>query len=283
MVRTYDFAGGKRLTIGEKTCVMGILNVTPDSFSDGGKYTKIDEAKARFKKMLESGIDILDIGAESTRPGAEPLTADEEIARLMPYLTALLPICPVPVSVDTYHAATAQAALSSGADIVNDAEGVEFNGETLKNVAATAAKFNAPLIVTHGGNVDVSRSRDVIADVNDFFVAAQRIAEEVSLPREKLLFDPGLGFAGKTTEQNLVIVKNLGKLKNVNGEEVPLVVGASRKRFIGAVLDLPVAERMEGSLAVAAAVAMAGCEIVRVHDTKETVRVCRMVDAIVRA
>ena len=281
--RDYQFADGKRLRLGEKTCIMGILNVTEDSFSDGGQYADIDRAKAHLQQLVADGADIIDIGAESTRPGATPLSSEEELRRLLPFLEALLPVCPVPLSVDTYHAATAQAVLERGVNIINDVGGLSYRGETLDKMAATAAKFNAPLIVTHGGDISSvghNTGEGLTISLQFFFEEAKKIAVDNGLANENLLFDPGLGFTDKNTSQNLLVVSNLRYLKYLHGEELPLVVGASRKRFIGEVLNLPVGERTEGTAAICAVAALFGCEIVRVHDALPISRVCKMIDAV---
>ena len=281
--REYKFRDGKCLTIGKKTCVMGILNVTDDSFSDGGKFADLSSARAHLTQLVNDGADIIDIGAESTRPGATPLSAKEEMQRLLPFLEELLPLCPVPISVDTYHPTVAQTALERGAHILNDVGGLAFNGETLGNMLRVAAKFNAPLIVTHGGDDIIDENTNVTEDVGDFFASARQMATAIGLAQENLLFDPGIGFSGKTTAQNLTIIKNLRQLKQIGDDEMPLVIGASRKRFIGAVLDAPVDMRLFGTAAVCAAAAMSDAEIVRVHDVREIVDVCRMIDAIKQA
>ena len=267
MLKEYCFASGKKLVLGANTCVMGILNVTPDSFSDGGRYADILQAVEHMQELVQNGVGIIDIGAESTRPGAKPLSVTEECARILPALAALLPVCP-----------TMEVALKHGVDIINNVGGTFFHGETLSAAATIAAKYDAPLIVTHGGDIDSSASTDIIADIEDFFCRAEKIVVAAGLDAEKNLWlDPGIGFTGKTTTQNLQIIKHLPQLKKNSTH--PLVIGASRKRFIGEVLNLPVAEREEGSLAVAAAAALARAAVIRVHDVEKTVRVCKLLDA----
>ncbi len=273
------FADTKRLTFGKGTLVMGILNVTDDSFSDGGQFNSKERAIEHMQAMVEAGAAIIDVGAESTRPGAKPVSADEETERLLPILKELVPLCPVPLSVDSYHASTIQAALQCGANIVNSVGGLICHGETLSAAAAIAAKFNAPLIATHGGDISSTASTDIVADIEDFSNCAVKIAQAAGLSTAKnlLWLDPGIGFTDKSTAQNLRIVKHLPRLVKT---KLPLVVGASRKRFIGEVLNLPVNEREEGSHAIAAAATLAGAAIVRAHDVTGTVRVCRMLNAV---
>ena len=280
MVRTYDFKDGKRLEIGRKTLVMGILNVTPDSFSDGGKWNCVDKAIFHMKEMVRDGADIIDVGAESSRPGFQPMPAAEEQERLRPFLEAVLRECPVPVSVDTFKAETAEMAASMGVHILNDIWGLQY-AEEPGRMARLAASYGLPVIVMHNQE-DKEYGEDIVADMKSFFRESLRIAEKAGMQREQVIFDPGIGF-GKTQEDNLVVLHRLAELMELDGEEYPLLLGASRKSFIGHVLDLPVEERMEATGAVCVLGIQAGCQILRVHDVKPISRMARMADAIMGA
>ena len=280
MVRTYDFKDGKRLEIGRKTLVMGILNVTPDSFSDGGKWNCVDKAILHMKEMVRDGADIIDVGAESSRPGFQPMPAAEEQERLRPFLEAVLRECPVPVSVDTFKAETAEMAASMGVHILNDIWGLQY-AEEPGRMARLAASYGLPVIVMHNQE-GKKYGEDIVADMKSFFRESLRIAEKAGMQREQVIFDPGIGF-GKTQEDNLVVLHRLAELMELDGEEYPLLLGASRKSFIGHVLDLPVEERMEATGAVCVLGIQAGCQILRVHDVKPISRMARMADAIMGA
>ena len=280
MVRTYDFKDGKRLEIGRKTLVMGILNVTPDSFSDGGKWNCVDKAILHMKEMVRDGADIIDVGAESSRPGFQPMPAAEEQERLRPFLEAVLRECPVPVSVDTFKAETAEMAASMGVHILNDIWGLQY-AEEPGRMARLAASYGLPVIVMHNQE-GKEYGEDIVADMKSFFRESLRIAEKAGMQREQVIFDQGIGF-GKTQEDNLVVLHRLAELMELDGEEYPLLLGASRKSFIGHVLDLPVEERMEATGAVCVLGIQAGCQILRVHDVKPISRMARMADAIMGA
>ncbi|MBQ7479075.1 MAG: dihydropteroate synthase [Selenomonadaceae bacterium] len=280
MVRTYDFKDGKRLEVGRKTLVMGILNVTPDSFSDGGKWNCVDKALLHMKEMVRDGADIIDVGAESSRPGFQPMPAAEEQERLRPFLEAVLRECPVPVSVDTFKAETAEMAASMGVHILNDIWGLQY-AEEPGRMAHLAASYGLPVIVMHNQE-GKEYGEDIVADMKSFFRESLHIAEKAGMQREQVIFDPGIGF-GKTQEDNLVVLHRLAELMELDGEEYPLLLGASRKSFIGHVLDLPVEERMEATGAVCVLGIQAGCQILRVHDVKPISRMARMADAIMGA
>lgn len=273
--RTYTWRDGKTLTIGQKTLVMGVLNYTPDSFSDGGKWNGVDAALQHMEDMVASGADIIDIGAESSRPGFTPISADEEISRLEPILAKLIERCPVPVSVDTYKAKTADYAMGLGAHIMNDIWGLQYAKEP-GEMAAVAAKYDVPVVVMH--NQDGTDYADIMADIKTFFIRSAAIAEQAGMDMKKVITDPGIGF-GKTAEQNIYVLQHLEELTNL---PYPLLLGTSRKGFIGKVLDLPVTERAEGTGATCVAGIFAGCEIVRVHDVKMIGRMCKMADALRR-
>jgi len=259
---------------------MGILNVTPDSFSDGGKWNTRDRALRHMEEMVHDGADIIDIGAESSRPGFVPMGAAEETERLMPFLESVLAECPVPVSVDTFKAETARAALSAGAHLLNDIWGLQY-AEEPEEMARAAAEANAPVVVMHNQNGTVYDG-DIIAAMRTFFLRSLAIADAAGLARENIILDPGIGF-GKTAEQNLQVIKRMDELVSYEGADYPVLLGASRKSFIGAALGLPVEERMEATGAACVLGIARGACIMRVHDVKPIVRMCRMADAILGA
>ncbi len=277
MQRTYRFRDGKKLILSGRTLVMGILNVTPDSFSDGGKWNTRDRALRHMEEMVHDGANIIDIGAESSRPGFVPMGAVEETERLMPFLESVLAECPVPVSVDTFKAETARAALSAGAHLLNDIWGLQY-AEEPEEMARAAAEANAPVVVMHNQNGTVYDG-DIIAAMRTFFSRSLAIADAAGLARENTILDPGIGF-GKTAEQNLQVIKRMDELVSYEGADYPVLLGASRKSFIGATLGLPVEERMEATGAACVLGIARGACIMRVHDVKPIVRMCRMADAI---
>ena len=278
--RIYRFPDGKELTLGRRTLVMGILNVTPDSFSDGGTWNTRDDALRHMDEMVRDGADIIDIGAESSRPGFVPMSAAEEMERLLPFLTEILKECPVPVSVDTFKAQTARAALRAGAHILNDIWGLHY-AEEQGAMARVAAEADVPVVVMHNQHGTVY-SGDIIAEMRAFFARSFATADAAGLARTNLILDPGIGF-GKTAEQNMHVLRRMDELISYEGEAYPMLLGASRKSFIGAALDLPVTERMEATGAVCVMGIERGASIVRVHDVKPIVRMCRMTDAILGA
>ena len=280
MQRTYRFRDGKKLILGGRTLVMGILNVTPDSFSDGGKWNTRDRALRHMEEMVHDGADIIDIGAESSRPGFVPMGAAEETERLMPFLESVLAECPVPVSVDTFKAETARAALSAGAHLLNDIWGLQY-AEEPEEMARAAAEANVPVVVMHNQNGTVYDG-DIIAAMRTFFLRSLAIADAAGLARENIILDPGIGF-GKTAEQNLQVIKRMDELVSYESADYPVLLGASRKSFIGAALGLPVEERMEATGAACVLGIARGACIMRVHDVKPIVRMCRMADAILGA
>ena len=280
MQRTYRFRDGKKLILGGRTLVMGILNVTPDSFSDGGEWNTRDRALRHMEEMVHDGADIIDIGAESSRPGFVPMGAAEETERLMPFLEGVLAECSVPVSVDTFKAETARAALSAGAHLLNDIWGLQY-AEEPEEMARAAAEANVPVVVMHNQNGTVYDG-DIIAAMRTFFSRSLAIADAAGLARENIILDPGIGF-GKTAEQNLQVIKRMDELVSYEGADYPVLLGASRKSFIGAALDLPVEERMEATGAACVLGIARGACIMRVHDVKPIVRMCRMADAILGA
>jgi len=270
--RTYRLPGGITLELGRRTLVMGILNVTPDSFSDGGRYMAVDAAVDHALRMAEAGADILDIGGESTRPGSEPVPADEEIRRVIPVIRAVREALPrMPISIDTYKAETARRALEAGAHIVNDVWALKADPE----MARTAAEFGCPVVISHnrrasGGYADIAR--DVAAELLD----SVRLALDAGVDPGNIWLDPGIGFA-KDHGDNLELMGRLSELVRLG---YPVLLGTSRKRFIRHTLDLPADDVVEGTAATVALGIAQGCQIVRVHDVKEIVRTVRMTDAI---
>jgi dihydropteroate synthase len=277
-IHTYTFPDGKTLTVGRRTLVMGILNVTPDSFSDGGRYDTAETALAHMREMVDGGADLIDVGAESTRPGSAALTPEEEQARLLPLLKQLLPACPVPISVDTYHAETAEKAMQMGAHILNDIWGLQYAGEREGAMAEVAARTHRPVIVMHNQQ-GKSYDGDVIAAMQAFFQKSLAIAHAAGVQDADILLDPGIGF-GKDTETNLLVQRRLEELLTANGVRYPMLFASSRKRFIGDTLGLPVDERMEATGASCVVAITKGADMVRVHDVRPIARMCRMTDFI---
>ena len=280
MQRIYCFRDGKELTLGGRTLVMGILNVTPDSFSDGGKWNTRDAALFHMEELVRDGADIIDLGAESSRPGFVPMSAAEETERLLPFLEIVLAECPVPVSVDTFKAETARAALRAGAHMLNDIWGLQY-AEEPGAMARVAAEADAPVVVMHNQH-GTAYEGDIIGEMRAFFARSLAIADDVGLSREKIILDPGIGF-GKTAEQNMHVLRRMNELISYGDVDYPLLLGASRKSFIGAALGLPVEERMEATGAACVMGIERGASIVRVHDVKPIARMCRMTDAILRS
>lgn len=277
--REYRFRDGKRLVLGERTLVMGILNVTPDSFSDGGQWNTPEKAISHARQMVEDGADIIDVGAESSRLGFVPMSAAEETARLRPFLEALLPEISVPVSVDTFKAETAAMAAELGVHILNDIWGLQYEKEPGR-MAEVAAKYDLPVVVMHNQS-GTDYDKDIVEAMKDFFRESRRVAKAAGVAEERLILDPGIGIGfGKTAEQNLVVQRRLAELASWDGEDWPILLGVSRKSFIGAALGLPVEERMEATGAACVLGVAAGASIVRVHDVKPIARMCRMADAI---
>ncbi len=255
----------------ERTYIMGILNVTPDSFSDGGRHNSLDGALWHAEKMLDEGADIIDVGGESTRPGYIAVSDDEEISRTAPVIEKIKQSFDIPVSIDTYKHSVAEAALSAGADMVNDIWGFKYDGK----MAETAAKHNVPCCLMHNRKEAVYSDflNDVFSDLSESI----KIAEEHGIDRANIIIDPGVGFA-KSYEQNIEIIKNMHILDKLG---CPLLLGASRKSVIGLTLDLPVEERLEGTLALSVIAALKGALFVRVHDIKENKRAVLMAEKII--
>lgn len=254
------------------TYVMGILNVTPDSFSDGGKHNQMDTALFRVEEMIKEGADIVDIGGESTRPGYEVVPDAEEIERVVPVIEQVKSRFDIPISLDTYKSAVAQAGIAAGADMINDVSGLRYDG----NLAKVIADADIPCCLAHSRQEAnyTDFMQDVLADLSD----TAQLAYQAGIEGEKIILDPGIGF-GKAFENNLEIINRLEILHSFG---YPILLGASRKSFIGTALDLPVSERVEGTLAVTVFGVMKGVMFVRVHDVKENVRIIRMTEAIMQ-
>lgn len=265
--------GNKEFNIGERTYVMGILNVTPDSFSDGGKFNSVDAAIKKVEELIRDGADIIDVGGESTRPNFEVVSTEEEIERVVPIIKAIKENFDIPISIDTYKSATAEAAIKAGADIINDVWG--FKKDT--NMASVAAKYNVPCILMH--NREEDEYKDLMKDVIFDLIDSINIALDAGVLRENIILDPGIGFA-KTLEENLIVMNNLELIKAIG---YPVLLGTSRKRMIGLTLDLPVDERVEGTIATTVLGIVKGCEFIRVHDVLENKRACVMTDAMLKA
>lgn len=264
--------GEKEFRWGERTYIMGIINVTPDSFSGDGLGYDTEAVVEQARCFAAEGADILDIGGESTRPGAAPISVEEELRRVIPVIERLADEVALPLSVDTYRSEVAQRAISSGARMINDIWGLKYD----PRLAEVAAKENIPIILM--SNQRSNSCKDIISEVISSLKKSIALAMESGVARENIIIDPGLGF-GKTLEQNLEIICRLEELKSLNR---PILVGTSRKSMIGLVLDLPPDQRLEGTAASLAISIAKGADIVRVHDVLQMARVCRMSDAIVR-
>jgi dihydropteroate synthase len=269
--------GGATLTLGPRTIVVGILNVTPDSFSDGGRHFEKGAAIAQALRMEEDGADIVEIGGESTRPGAARLSAAEELSRIAPVLEALAGRLRVPISVDTYKAEVAEAAIVAGASIINDVSALRFDAE----LANVVARHSAALVLMHmrGEPATMQKgefSDDIFAEIDQDFTTAIRKAESRGVERQSLILDPGIGF-GKSLRQNLELINHLDRFEHFG---LPLMIGASRKSFIGRVTGRPESDRLFGTASSVAISILRGAHIVRVHDVKEMVEVARVADAL---
>ena len=279
-LREYRWADGKTLTLGRRTQIMGILNVTPDSFSDGGQWNTPEKALAHARQMVAEGADIIDVGAESSRPGFVPMSAEAEMERLRPFLATLVDALEVPISVDTFKADTAAMAAEMGVHILNDIWGLQYAPEPGR-MAAVAARHQCPVVVMHNQE-GKAYAGDIIAAMRDFFRRSLDSARGAGVSDADLILDPGIGF-GKTPEANLLVLKRLEELQEIDGKHWPLLLGTSRKSFIGAALGLPVEERLEATGATCVLGVMKGCGIVRVHEVAPMARMCRMIDKVLEA
>ena len=265
--------GTKEFDLEHEFYVMGILNVTPDSFSDGGKYNDMDHALKQAERMVEEGAAILDVGGESTRPNHIKITSAEEIERVCPVIEALKTRFDVPISLDTYKSDVAQAGIEAGADLLNDIWGLKWDG----TMAKVIAEAGIPCCLMHNRK-DMNYQNlieDVLADLQE----SADMALAAGIAREHIILDPGIGFA-KDLDQNLSVMKHVGRLKELG---YPVLLGTSRKSMIGLTLDLPVTERDEGTMTTSVMGLMAGCSIFRVHDVKTNMRGLSMAQAILRA
>ena len=262
--------GTHEFNVKENTYIMGILNVTPDSFSDGGKFHGIDAALKRAEQMKREGAAILDIGGESTRPGYTPVSAEEEMERVLPVISAIKQRLDIPISVDTYKSTVAKAAILEGADLINDIWGLKHD----EDMASVIAQSQVACCLMHN-RLDMEYKNfmtDLLADLEE----SVGIAHKAGIARDKIILDPGVGFA-KNYEQNIEVLRHLDKVKTLG---YPVLLGASRKSVIGLTLDLPSDKRLEGTLATTVAAVQMGCSFVRVHDIKENYRALQMAQAI---
>ncbi len=284
--KTYHLSwSGYNLELGRQTCIMGVVNVTPDSFSDGGKFYNTDGAIAQGEKLAAQGADIIDIGGESTRPFSDPVSVEEEIRRVVPVIDKLARRVSVPISIDTTKADVARRALDAGAAIINDVTALRFD----PGLAALAVEFDTPLILMHmlgePKSMQVAPSyANLIEDIRSFLADAVGRAENLGVPRSKIIVDPGIGF-GKTVAHNLLLIKHVQAFASL---DAPILIGASRKAFIRKILkqaheedirpDLPIVET--GSQAAVAAAVLNGAHIVRVHDVANTLATVKILDAL---
>jgi dihydropteroate synthase len=274
----------RSLPIGERTLVMGILNVTPDSFSDGGEFLSSDKAVQHAEKMIAEGADIIDVGGESTRPGGNAsVTAQEELQRVIPVIELLVKRTRLPISIDTTKSEVARAALDAGAAIVNDISALRFDFY----VADAAAKAGAGLVLMHSRGTPATMHRlppvaDIMEEVTSSLRSSINMSERRGVKRESIVIDPGIGF-GKSQEQNIELIARLDQLA-LAFPDLPILIGTSRKSFIGKMLDnAPASERVHGTMASITAAILNGAHIVRVHDVKAAVETVRLADAIIRA
>lgn len=264
--------GRKEFDTKHHTYIMGILNVTPDSFSDGGKYNRMDAALSHAQQMISEGADIVDVGGESTRPGHEQISDEEEIERTAPVIEALKREFDVPVSIDTYKSSVASAALEAGADLVNDIWGLKYD----EKIASVIAKSGAACCLMH--NRREAAYDDFLRDFMEDMRECVRIADQAGIPRDRIILDPGVGF-GKTYEMNLEIIDRMDILHEL---ELPILLGTSRKSVIGLTLDLPADQREEGTLVTTVYAVQKRCGFVRVHDVEKNRRAIRMTEALMR-
>ncbi|MGA0561165.1 dihydropteroate synthase [Ancylobacter sp. VNQ12] len=270
--RIFD-ARGRQLDYAERTLVMGILNITPDSFSDGGRSAALADALTHARRMVEEGANIIDIGGESTRPGHTPVPVEEELRRVLPAIEALAGL-PVPLSIDTQKAAVAEAALAKGVSILNDIWGLMGDPD----MARVAAAHDAGVVAMHNRSV-VDGSVDILADMIAFFEQALERAARAGIRSDRICLDPGIGF-GKTFEQNLKALASLGEIAKLG---FPVLLGTSRKSLIGKVIETTPAERLPGTIASNVIGIMAGCAMIRVHDVAAHVQAARVTEAILHA
>lgn len=272
----------RSLPYGERTLVMGVLNVTPDSFSDGAQFFSVDQSFAHAEQMISEGADLIDIGGESTRPGSEFVSVEEELRRVIPIIERLAAKVSIPISIDTTKSSVARAALQAGAEIVNDISGLRFDQAIADEVAS--ARAGVVLMHTRGSPKDMQRlppAADIMSEVIEGLRGSVALAEQHGVARESIAIDPGIGF-GKTVDQNLELIAKLDQLAGVF-PELAILIGTSRKSFLGKLLNgAPADQRLYGTIATVVASVMKGASIVRVHDVKATVEAVRIADAIQR-
>jgi dihydropteroate synthase len=268
----HDFDAVGRTFPTDRTLVMGVLNVTPDSFSDGGRFSDVERAGERARAIASEGADILDIGGESTRPGATPVSAEDELARVLPTLRRAAAEVSCPISIDTYKAVVAERAIAAGARIVNDVWGLSRDPA----MAGVVAAGGAALIVMHN-RAAADGSIDILGEVLRFLASSLDVARRAGIDERRIAVDPGIGF-GKTLEQNLILIAKLGVLRKRLGR--PVLLGASRKSMIGRIFQSEPAERVPGTIALHTAGVLAGASIIRAHDVREAVQAARVVDRL---
>jgi dihydropteroate synthase len=266
-------AGKYTFDFGKRTYIMGILNVTPDSFSDGGDFVDIEAAILHAKQMVEDGADIIDIGGESTRPGFAEVNAEQELDRVIPVIERLVKEIDVPISIDTYKAEVADRAIQAGAVIVNDIWGMQKDPKMVEIVA----KHQVPIILMHNQQ-GTDYSNDIMEEICMFLRHSIDLGLQAGIKLENMILDPGIGF-GKTSEQNVIVMARIGELNDLG---CSILLGTSRKSFIGKILDLTPKERVEGTVATTVMGIMQGADIIRVHDIKENLRAAKITDAVVR-
>ncbi len=270
----------KKMNLARKVAVMGILNLTPDSFYNGGKYTTESRVLRRVEEMVKEGADLIDVGGESTRPGAKEVDLEEEIRRVIPVISKIRELFEIPVSIDTYKAEVAKEALEAGVDMVNDISGLRFDPQLKEAVA----RSGVPVVLMHikGTPRDMQnnpRYGSLMGEIISYLSESIRLAQKAGIDPEKIIVDPGIGF-GKTSQHNLQILNHLGELRSLGR---PILIGVSRKSFMGNVLKLPLEERLEGGLAAASLAVMQGAKIIRTHDVKPTRRAVDLTQAIIQS
>lgn len=271
--------GGNSLNLSSRTHLMGVLNVTPDSFSDGGRFLEPKSAIKQALLMAEEGADIIDVGGESTRPGADEVSVEEESRRVLPIIEELAKKIDLPLSIDTYKSEVARRALDAGAAMINDISALRFDPGMRK----VAKDYDVPVVLMHIKGTPKNMQKNpsysnVIEEISDYLKESVEMAKEAGIDEDKIIIDPGIGF-GKRVKDNLEIVKNLRELTSLGK---PILIGLSRKSFIGKILDLPLEDRLEGSLAALAVAIINGANILRVHDVKQSRRAARIADAILK-
>ncbi len=261
------------INFGERTYIMGIVNITPDSFSDGGDFFSLEKAVYHAKEMLRQGADIIDIGGESSRPGHTRISAEEELERVIPVIERIIDETDAIVSLDTIRPEVAEEGLKCGVHIINDIWGLQGDA----GMAEVVTKYDVPVIIMHNKH-DTHYEGDIIEEMNGFFKKSIEIALDAGIDEDKIVLDPGIGF-GKVFEQNILVLRRLNEFKKLG---FPILLGTSRKSSLGRILGVPPKERLEGTLATTAIGIMQGVDIVRVHDVEENLKAAKVADAIVR-